>query len=75
MPLSAIGQVDAGQRSHRSDGCFDQNTGVRLWVGAVEGGGPGPPDGHRLVLAARADEKLEDPVVEVIKHSSSLTRD
>jgi len=60
MPLSAVGQIDPRQRFDGSDGSLDQNSRIRFRVGSVEGGRPGSPDGHGLVLAPNPDQELKD---------------
>ncbi len=60
MPLSAVRQIDPRQRFDGSDGSLDQNCRIRFRVGAVEGGRPGTPDGHGLVLASNPDQELKD---------------
>ena len=59
LPLRARREVNPRQRLDRPDGRVDQDGGVGLWVGAVERWRPRTPNGHRLALAAHADEEVE----------------
>ena len=67
-PLGAVGQVDAGQRSDCPDGSLDEDGRVGLRVGPVQCRRPRTSDGHRFVLAAKANQELENlgRVLEVV---------
>lgn len=58
--MRAAGQIDARESLARPDGSLDEHGRILVRIGAVERGTPGPADRHRLVLAAQADQEVDE---------------